>query len=218
MSSPERADDGGFTLIELVIVTAIMVVVLVMASSGLVSLSNGANRDTAVVQEEQQASTELTQMARDIRSAHALVIPSGFTVSNQIELQVNSGAGSCSLPGPPASKYALVEWIYQPSATPTSSTLKREVLTCTGASVQSTAWILKRVANGSSNPMFKYFNQYGNNISTALPGAIAACTTRIGIDLLVGSVTTTVVPFETKQSVALTDQVVALSQPGNGQC
>src|SRR5690242_13197053 len=86
---PASAEEG-FTLIELVIVLLIMTVVIVVATGALISLSQTTNRGSAMITDEQQASTTMTQLAKDIRSAHAISIPTGATAANQVILQDNN--------------------------------------------------------------------------------------------------------------------------------
>ncbi len=216
--------EGGFTLIELTVVVAVMGVVLAIASGALISLSTAADRGHTVVRQEQLASTTLSALAHDIRSSHTLAsvpVPAGWPAAldpDHIELEVNDPSGTCTSsaanPDYPPVQYDLVGWVYQPSA----RTLTRENLDCTTGAVVSRGWTLSGVANGAT-PVFTYYNQYGDDISTALTGAIAVCTTEAGVQLAVSESTSSVVkPFVKQEDVALTDQVSILSQPGNGQC
>lgn len=209
--------DDGFTLVELLIVVTVMAVVLVIAGTSLISLTTATNRGSSIVKEEQLASTTIAQLGHDIRSAHTLVVPSTATVGTQLELEVNTATGPCTSdanPSYPPISYQPVEWIYSSS----TSTLKRETLDCSTGAVTGTSWTLTNVVNGASTPIFKYYNQYGSDISGTLNGAIANCTTRISVDLQVGSTTSGVKAVEEIQNIAMTDQVAILSQPGNGQC
>lgn len=223
--------DHGFTLLEMMIVTLIMGVVLAIAGPALISLTNGANRGDAMVQEEQQLSTTLSNLGHDIRSAHTLVVPPGST-AKQVVLEVNDpgatvdGAKVCQTssanPDYTPVPYQLVEWKYSAS----TDTLSRLLLNCSTSTPISTTWTMGPTAsanariyvlNGSS-AVFSYYNQYGSNISTALAGAIAACSTRVGVDLIAGSSLRSTATVEEQQHIALTDQLDILSQPGNGQC
>lgn len=204
-------------MVELLIVMVVMAIVLVIAGTALISLTTTTNRGSSMVSEEQLASTAIAQIGHDIRSAHTLVMPSAATPGSQLELEVNTSSGPCTSnanPSYPPVNYQLVEWVYS-SAT---STLKRETLNCATGAVTGQSWVLSKVVNGASTPVFKYYNQYGSDISSTLNGAIANCTTRIGVDLQVGSSTTGVKAVEEAQNVAMTDQIAILSQPGNGQC
>jgi prepilin-type N-terminal cleavage/methylation domain-containing protein len=221
--------ERGFTLVELMVVVAILLIVLLIAGSALFSLSLNSTRGTTMISQQQDASVGMAQVAHDIRSAHTLVVPTGTTVGTQVDVAVNNPAANapaasvCVIPGSqytnsPTVTYELVGWVYSSA----QSTLTREILNCTTYAVIATGMQIDNVVNTASSPVFTYYNQYGNAISTALASAVANCTTRIGVDLYVGPPPgpsyQVIKPYEEKESVALTDQVSTLSQPGNGQC
>jgi prepilin-type N-terminal cleavage/methylation domain-containing protein len=231
-----RADEAGFTLIELVIVTAIMAIVLSIAGTSLFSMSMGAKRGDSLVKEEQGATLAVNVLAKDIRSAHTLAYLGGAPSPNQLVLLVNSPGArvdnvqycqtSSANPDYTPVPYQLVEWTYAAS----TATITRSVLNCgtAGNPVLGTTWRigpigtaaqqLSVVNSSSSTAVFRYYNQYGTDISTALPGAIASCATRVAVDLIVASKIGGTASVEEKQSAAITDQLDILSQPGNGQC
>lgn len=216
-SKRQQTSDAGFTMVELLIVMVVMAIVLAIAGTALISLTTSTNQGSSMVSEEQLASTAMAQIGHDIRSAHTLIMPSSATPGSQLELEVNTSSGPCvsdANPSYPPVDYQLVEWVYSS----TTSTLKRETLDCSTGAVTGTSWTLTNVVNGASTPVFKYYNQYGSDISSTLNGAIANCTTQVAVDLQVGSSTTGVKSVEETQSIAMTDQIAILSQPGNGQC
>jgi prepilin-type N-terminal cleavage/methylation domain-containing protein len=191
--------DGGFSLLELVIVMLILTIVVSVAGTVLFSLSQTATRTDSVVGAEQSASTVLAQMARDIRSGHSLAIPSGTTPSMEVELQVNQPSGGT----------ANVEWIYDSTA----DTVTRYVQNTGGTFVPSGP-AATRVINGSAAGIFSYYYYDG----TPLSADYSRCTARIGITLHVGSKVGGVAPFVENEDVALTDQLAALTAPGSGAC
>jgi prepilin-type N-terminal cleavage/methylation domain-containing protein len=206
-SLPARpaSTEEGFTLIELVIVLLIMTIVIVVATGALISLSQTTNRGSAMITDEQQASTVITQLAKDIRSAHTISIPTGATASNQVILQDNNPTGG----------FTSVQWIYSQGG----ATLTRQVQNAQGV-YQNQGAALTEVANSSTQPIFRYFNVAGTDISSSINPTIGKCTTRIRVDLVVSPQpgTTGVSNFEERADVAITDQLQLLSAPGNGQC
>ena len=199
-----RDPDSGFTLIELTFVLMIMALVLVSASTALISLSRATNRDTGLVDEEQTASSVITQMVHDLRSAHSISIPTGATYTNEVLITDNTASGSTT----------QVEWIYVPSA----GTVTRYVQGSGGTFLKSGP-TATGVANSGSQPLLTYYDFNGGTVTNT--DNIANCTTRVGIDLVVSpakSAGTGVANQEFTQNVAITDQLAILSQPGSVQC
>jgi len=210
-----RGSEDGFTLLEAMVVLAIMSVVAVIAGTALFSLQSATVRTNAMVTNEQDASTTLAQMARDIRSAHAITFPTPTAdADDAVILYVNQPSGG-TIP---------IEWVFQPPAAPAASgTLSREVLTSTLA-VISTRAVLTDVGNGA-DPVFTYYNLFGAPIGTQsqTPGSqnptLTDCTTGIGVTLTINpSPVNGVKPFQESDEVAITDQEQALSAPGDAQC
>ena len=206
------ARDEGFTLVELMIVLAVMGVVLAIAGGALLSLQNATVRTSAMVNDEQDASTMLAQMARDIRSAHSLTFPSTTTDADFAMILYENQPSSGTTP---------IEWVYQPPTAPAVvGTLSREILNSSLA-VISTVVELSDVAN-TSVPVFTYYNLFGASIPTGSSTqlqTIQNCTTAVGVDLLISpSPVGGVSAFTESDEVAITDQQQILSAPGNQQC
>jgi len=200
--------EGGFTLIELLIVMVIMAVVLLGAGTAMISFTNATNRTDATVTEEQQASTAVSQMVADIRSAHSLSVPSGATASNEVLLVENQPSGSTT----------QIEWIYIPASGSTPGMLTRYTQNSGGTLVQS-GTRLSGVVNSSSQPLLSYYDEGGGPNSES--NTIANCTTRVTIDLVVSAAKSSggsVSNYEVTQDAALTDQIGLLVQPGSVQC
>lgn len=202
--------ESGMTLIELTIVMLVMSIVLVIAASGLLSLSNTATRSDAMINDEQQASTVLSQVSRDIRSAHQVTF-AGFSSpvpTEQIELQMNQPSGT------------FVEWVYAPSATTVNGvsqpadSLARYVATAkTGPFKLSAPSVTTpvNVANGTGTPVFRYFQGNGSEITQLgllNPTSLQTCATRVSVTLDVSTQKKlpAITNFEITDDIAITDQ------------
>lgn len=204
-SATPHPGDAGFTLLELMVVVGMMTIVLVIAGAALISLTKATNRGGTMITDEQNTSTVLARLAKDIRSAHTISFPTGAAPANETVLQVNNpGGGTTS-----------VEWIYQQSA----ATLTREVQNSSGTYVPA-GTPLTGLANSGTQPIFSYFSYKGTNESGSSTTLIVNCTSRVEIDLVVAPPpgTSAVANFEETADVAITDQLAILSAPGNGQC
>lgn len=225
-AEPVMGKERGFTLLELMIVLAILGIVLAMAGGALYSLGNATVRDGARITDEQDASTALAQMARDVRSAHSITFATTTTnAADTVILEENQpciGSSSTTTTTTACSATAPVEWTYIP---PTGSakvgTLERSVLNSSLSPV-ATRKMLTDVANGTVTPVFAYYNLEGTGMSTTASLAdqtLETCTTSIGITLVINpSPISGVTSFTESNQVAITDQQEILSAPGNQQC
>ena len=199
---PEAGSDAGFTVVELAIVGLIASILLVMAGTSLISLDRTTSRTDSLVQQEQSASTVMARIERDLRSADAISIPSGTEPADELQLAILGVGGATT----------GVRWVYDPTA----RTLTRETLV--GGSYQPTSTSISNLANSSSSPVFSYFDSSHTAIPDTSPSDIATCATAVDVDIQLSSSTAGVGNFDETTEVALTNQVQALTDPGNGQC
>lgn len=201
-----RAEDG-FTVLELVVTTLIMSVVVSVAATVLVSLTVAASRNGATVKNEQDASSILTEMARDIRSATAVSFPTSSPASEvQLSDEVVSGSSTTT---------STVQWSVN------GSILQRSVL-INGAFVAG-PYSVKLANNTATNPVFSYYTYKTPNVALSYPTDsltdFQLCTTTIGVDLVVArTVNSSQSTYEATQQVALTNELDVLTTPGNGYC
>ena len=203
-----RKSDVGMTLIELSVVLFLMSIMLVIAGTALFSLQQTATRNDTTVTDEQQASTVLAQVSRDIRSAHQVTFVgySSPSPTQEIELQMNQPAGT------------WVEWVYTPSAATVNGTTQgAHTLTRYASSSASGPFTVSNptittpvnVVNGSASPVFRYFQGNGSEITTIdSPSSLQTCTTRVLVSLTVGTQRNIsgVATFQIGNDVAITDQ------------
>lgn len=194
--------EEGLTLIEMVIVVVLASVVLAAAMGALTSFGSAAASNNSIVGEQQAASTVMAQLERDIRSASAISIPSGASPSDQLQLTLPGGGGSTT----------QVLWIYDPA----SGTIARE--TEVGGAFRPSGYSTGGVGNGTATPVFTYYASDGTDISSTTVSNIAMCSTAVGIHVTLTSSRTGIGPYQETAEVALTDQALALTAPGDGQC
>lgn len=209
----KRPTEAGTTLIELTIVLLVMSIVIGIAGSVLFSLSKTASRDDATVNDEQDASTVLAQVSRDIRSAHVITFAAFSSATlvpaDEIELQMNQPSNT------------WVEWVYTPSsatvngATQPAHTLSRYVSTSsTGTFTKSAPSVSTpvNVANGASAAVFRFFagngSEFTNTANNSVASSIQTCTTRVTVTLDVATTKSlqAVPTFQLSDDVAITDQ------------
>jgi len=206
-----RSDERGFTVIEVMVATSILLVVLAIVFGMLVSLTRNEARSQALVGNEQNVRFELDQLAREIRAANPLVpllnAPDASTYDNQIEIVL----------GPTGGTQTVVRWTYDTTA----EQMVRQVMSGTSASatVVSQSFYLARVRNVESGiPVFTYFGQHGEDLvaqTLADDGNLhdaANCAVRVHIEISSDS-NPGPLPFTQTQDVEVRNRL-----PGNVGC
>jgi len=203
-------DESGFTLIELVIATGILLLVLGMLLSTLVSLTRSEDRAQRLVTNEQNVRFELDQLAREIRASNPLVILGTTTAySTQIEMVL----------GPTGGTQSVVRWTYDTDpASPKYEQLSRQLMSDSSstATVLATSWYLIRVRDVETNTaLFTYYDAAEHDM-VANPNYsasdIANCAIRVHISLSSDS-NPGPLPFTETQDVELRNRL-----PGGTGC
>ncbi len=152
-----RAEEDGFTIVEVMVATSILLLVLALVLGSLDSLTRNENRSQALVSNEQNVRFELDQLAREIRAANPLVpllnATSAATYSNQIEMVL----------GPTGGTQQVVRWTYDTAAL----LMVRQVMSGTSstATVLSQSFFLTRVRNvETGTPVFTYYGQHNEDL------------------------------------------------------
>jgi len=157
-----RADSsrqGGFTLVELVVVASLLMVVLGAILGVLESLTNTEHTTSLRIDDEQSARVTLAQLERDVRGAQGLVVQGTAPSSTALELLMADGSSQ-------------VEWVFDLSG---GHTLTR-------SENGSTTVVLNGVVGGG----FSYSDATGQSSAWLTPGDIARCTTVVQAALAVG--------------------------------
>jgi prepilin-type N-terminal cleavage/methylation domain-containing protein len=199
-----RREEGGFSLVELLVVLVILGVVLAMAGSTLVSMTRAGNRGQALVDNEQNANFALNALARDLRAANPLLAPSSsavYTTVVQMDL------------GPSAGPQTVVQWVFDSTA----KTLTRNIMS--GTTVTSSYLWLTGVLNSSTQPVFGLFDSANNDLvaQAAVPGTVALCTTRVEVQID-GLSEPGPLPFNVVADVQLRNQIANLAAAGGQPC
>ncbi len=175
-------DDRGMTVVELVVATALLLLVTTLIFSFMISVQNTDRRAQAIVNNEQDARGVLTEIARDIRASNPIeTFAATDTYRNQIQMTLGEGA-----------TLKRVRWVYETSsASSRYKELRREVLNNSTGAVVSSSTRLRRVQNIVRNPvvdLFKYYGQSGADLVAAGNGPnVGNCAIRVAITITADS-------------------------------
>lgn len=171
----ERQEEG-FTIVEVTIVSAILLLIMAAFFGTLISLTKTEQRTSALVSNEQDARFVLNDLARDIRAANPMTTFS-TTAAYQSQVEVRLGIGA---------NQQVVRWVYDtnPASATFRSLLRQTVDPTTGAVLTSTER-LRNVRNAErtpSVPMFGYKSQTGIDlIAAGIPADVGNCAIQVHI-------------------------------------
>ena len=181
-----REDDCGMTVMELVIATALLLMVTTMIFSFMVSVQNTDRRAQAVVSNEQDARFVLSEIARDIRASNPMeTFTQVDTYRNQLQLTLGEGT-----------TMKRVRWVYETTSSSSRyKQLRREVLDNTTGAVVSSSTRLTRVQNIVRSPvvdLFGYYSQTGVDLvaagnTPADADNVGNCTIRVAVTITADS-------------------------------
>jgi prepilin-type N-terminal cleavage/methylation domain-containing protein len=166
---PRRArarllDERGFTLPELLITMAILLIVVATLASVLVAATNTEMDADKRFQAQEQARTGLTQLTRELHCASSVT--------------VTDTAGSVLAPGVSGSRIAATV----PSTCATSGGVSLFVTWCTAQSTLNTSdWALYRVTSTASAPLcsasgkIKWADYLTTSTTFCLPSTTVSC-------------------------------------------
>ena len=189
----DQRDTAGFTVVELMVASAILIVVLATVSGVLINLTNSENRSQALVNNQEVVRLGLVRMARDLRSAATLNVLSDVT-QYPYEVDLTSLDGT------------VLRWRLD-SAT---NRIKRE-------KYASGSWTaagpdLTNVTNGTSGvPVFRYYRASSNieiDPATSTASDVANCAIRIHLTIAAAS-NPGPLPFTSEYDVELRNRLPA---------
>ncbi|MDQ1395003.1 MAG: hypothetical protein QOG64_262 [Acidimicrobiaceae bacterium] len=165
---PRGGDERGFTLIELTVVMLLMSLVMISFYGILNSLTSNAQRQQALVTDQESVRFAMLEMARDLRGANPIEpLSTAAAYATQVEAAVLPAAGTTPV---------YVRWQL------TGTTLTRSVLDAPGGTATSTKTVLSNVKNASTGVTFlRYYNSANTELVPAsnTAGDFTNCTVRI---------------------------------------
>ena len=203
------SSEQGFTIIEVMMASMILLIVLGIFFSTLTSLTKSEDRAQRLVTNEQNVRFELDQLSREVRAANPLTVLANATdYSNEIEMILGPSGGS----------QQVVRWFYDTDPTsPHYEQLSREIMSdsSTAGTVVSSSWFLNRVRDvETGTPVFTYYDFLNRDM---VAGGfsnfdIQNCATRVHISLSSDS-NPGPMPFTETQDVELRNRL-----PGGVGC
>lgn len=172
--------ERGTSLVEMMVVVAIMGVILSALLSALISGEQSQSRTEALVNNQETVRLALDRMQQDFTEANpvdVLTSTSDYADEVQVELGPNPGTRT------------IVRWTYDPTA----GTLTRDIMSnnTDTATVLSQNTLLTGITNAStSTQMFTYYDAADTNLQTANPSTpanVANCAIRIHIVITAAS-------------------------------
>lgn len=170
-----RAHESGTTVIELMITTAILLVITASLFSLMINLSKADVRTGALANNADVVRVTEEKVARDIRASNPLLATDGVTghtiSADEVIVTI----------GPTAGPQTVVAWRYDSAA----HTLSRCTRASAGVSVTCSA-VLTKVDVASAAPVFRYYCTSGAELDPAKangPADIAKVGVRIRITL-----------------------------------
>ncbi len=154
-------DDAGFTLIEVMIASAIMLIATTMIFGILASLQRTDRRTQALVSNEQDVRFVQTEILRDLRAANPLLAFSNTATDYKTRVEM--------MIGPLAGPQQRVRWVYDTNTASSSyETIKRELLSADGSTVNSSTVRLRNVRNDKRGvDLFTFRSQSGTDLVAA---------------------------------------------------
>jgi len=167
----EAGPEDGFTLVELMVVTTIMLVVLGALVGGLASLTGAERTASSHIDDEQRGRFVLASLTQDLRSAQQLVAPATVAL----------GGASAEL----VSLGLHVVWSYDRAGTLTRFTVAADGVT------RSVSASYTGVVNGANGPpVFAWLDPAGTDLgaqSSTTPADLARCATSVHLTLELAS-------------------------------
>lgn len=197
--------DEGFTLTEVLVVAGISVVVLSVLLTTLEVAVRQERRTTAIVDNQFYTMNAFQAMTREIRGANPLEV-AGVASSEEMRRAITVSTGS-------ASGGDRATWRFRVDGT---GRLVQERFQ--GTTVVLVRPLLHRVGNSPTQPIFRYFDEDRQELTTTgsgavAPSVIANCTVRVVIHVVSISEFRGAPPYE-----ATTDAQVRNKLPGGTGC
>lgn len=187
-------DEAGFSLMEVVVTTSILMIVMTAILSTLELATRQERRTTAVVDNQNTVMVAFNRITRELRGANPIEW-SAVVNSSEFERSITFWVGSTS-------GNDRKQWRFRIDSSSTTSELVAECLSgCVPAGsglpdVPSREVLIPRLLNSNSEPLFQYYSGYsdGDVLTTTAgspnqvnPQIVSVCTVRIVIRIRSGS-------------------------------
>ncbi|GAC1410175.1 MAG: hypothetical protein NVSMB57_03660 [Actinomycetota bacterium] len=195
----EARAEEGFTIVELTLASALMLIIVAAFLQTAISLANSDARAQAVANNAEDVRVVLNDLARDLRAANPLAPADSSgarTAPTANLLRVALGAAG--------SAQTYLEWKYDSAA----KTLTRSVLTSPTRSPPSSVFRLSGLAFPAGVVPFHYYCSTAGEIdptTTTAPNDIANLSTRVRVTI-VAAPRPGPAPFTAQQDVELRNQ------------
>jgi prepilin-type N-terminal cleavage/methylation domain-containing protein len=175
-----KANEAGYTLVEMMTVVAIMGVILAALLSSLISATNSQTNTEALVANQETVRLALDRMQQDLTEANPVdTLATTSTYANEVQVEVTPSSGTTQ----------VIRWYYDPNA----GVIYRDIMSgnTTSATIVSQQSVITNVTNASSGTqLFTYYDANDNNLQTANPSTpanVANCVIRIHVDVAAAS-------------------------------
>jgi len=171
----EPRDDSGFTLTELLVVTAVFMIVVSALLTTLEVAQRQQRRTESIVDNQLQVTNAMQVMTREIRAANPIDV-TNITDSSIMKTSITVKTGS-------QSSNSVKTWRFY-----LNSNRQLIAQTVLGGSSQGTYGIvlLKNVVNAPKQPLFRYFDEFQAELTPGVVSAstISSCATKVVIDVV----------------------------------
>ncbi|CAA9253198.1 MAG: hypothetical protein AVDCRST_MAG20-2307 [uncultured Acidimicrobiales bacterium] len=174
-------EEAGFTILEVTMVSAILLLVMGTFFGLLLSLTKTEQRTDALVGNEQDARFVLTALARDLRAANPL---NTFATATEYQSKVQMTLGAVP-------NQQVVRWVYDTApASPTYRSLLRQTVAANGTVSGSTVR-LRNIRNAERSPpvpLFRFTSQSGVDLVAAGQAAnVGNCAIQVHVTITADS-------------------------------
>lgn len=184
----EPRPEGGFTIVEAVVTTAILLTATVISFNFLISATNATQKAAKVTTTENNTRLALRQITEDLRSANPIATaypatsscaagsyPSGYPTCVSFTVSRATTAGQAC--PKTVMTYGLVNGSVKQDRVDYNAS-------CVATSTVTNRTVLSSVVNPTTNPLFRFFDSSGNQIATTQPASSFASAASVQVTVV----------------------------------